>query len=237
MNRSPRSTSIVGLLSILTLISIDDLMRDMTPRATEQKPSRGHKKRARTRDQLIQAGLQVLANKGDALTISDVVAQAEVSNGTFYNYFADRDELIRVLAERSLVTIAAQSAGQVIGEDPAKRFALATSRVLLRAQQDPTWGRVILRLADHERSLRQEVGRYLQEDLAEGFARGRFTLPPDEITLDLVWGLVMLSIRRIVRDEARPELIASVVERALVALGVSTEEASELASAVLADQA
>ena len=99
----------------------------------EERPSRGHKKRERTRRQLIAAGSAVLAEKGTALTISDVVARAEVSNGTFYNYFNDRDELIDALAEHSVISLAAESALQTTDQDPARRFAVATLRVLLRA--------------------------------------------------------------------------------------------------------
>ena len=65
-----------------------------SPKATI---SRGHKKRERTRTQLLNAGIHVMAEKGEAFTVSDVVAQANVSSGTFYNYFADRDELITAL--------------------------------------------------------------------------------------------------------------------------------------------
>jgi AcrR family transcriptional regulator len=75
----------------------------MTAPQIEARPSRGHKKRERTRHQLIAAGLAVPTEKGEALTISHVVARAEVSNGTFYhyNYFADRDELIDANSWRS----------------------------------------------------------------------------------------------------------------------------------------
>jgi AcrR family transcriptional regulator len=53
---------------------------------------------------LTAAGLAVPAEKGEALTISHVVARAEVSNGTFYHsyhYFADREELINANSWRS----------------------------------------------------------------------------------------------------------------------------------------
>ena len=50
--------------------------------------TRGYRKKERTRRQLVSAGLRVLAEKGQGLTVSDVVTAAEVSNGTFYNYFA-----------------------------------------------------------------------------------------------------------------------------------------------------
>ncbi len=191
--------------------------------------TRGHKKRERTRDQLLGAALQVLAEKGEALTVSDVVARAEVSNGTFYNYFSDREELIDALAEHSLIRLAARAAHETVEQDPARRFAIATFRVLERAEQDPGWGRAVLRLADHRRSLDHAVGRYLEDDLAEGFAKRRFALEPDAITRDLMVGLIILTIRRIVRGEAPEGHVERVIVRALSTLGIARAEAAELA--------
>jgi AcrR family transcriptional regulator len=184
---------------------------------------------------LIAAGLQVLANKGESLTISNVVAEAQVSNGTFYNYFADREELIDALAEHSLVTLAARAAIQTTDRDPAQRFAFATLLVLKCATEDPTWGRVVLRLADYRRSFPREIHRYLREDLATGFDQGRFAFGPDEITLDLIVGLLMMSIRRIVRGDAGPGHAELVVERALTTLGIAKDEAAILVADATAD--
>jgi AcrR family transcriptional regulator len=202
----------------------------------EGRPSRGHKKRERTRHQLIAAGVSVLAEKGEALTISDVVARAEVSNGTFYNYFADRDELIDALAEHSLISLAAESAIQTTDQDPARRFAFATLRVLSRVAEDPTWGRAILRLLDRRRSYSRDIGGYLREDLTAGFDEGRFEFGPDAITLDVLLGLILMSVRRIVRGDAGPDHAERVLERALTILGIAKDEARTLATQAIADQ-
>ncbi|MBW2244586.1 MAG: TetR/AcrR family transcriptional regulator [Deltaproteobacteria bacterium] len=200
----------------------------MSARPLQEKPSRGHKKRARTYDQLIAAGVQVFAERGEALTISDVVAKANVSNGTFYNYFDDRDELIDALSEHSLASLAGEAALQTAEADPALRFAFATLRVLTRATEDPTWGHAILRLTDHRRSFTREVNRYLREDLASGFERGRFEFGPDAITLDAITGLITMTIRRMLRGDAGPGDVEPVVERTLTMLGISKHEATTL---------
>ena len=205
----------------------------MTRAQLEERPSRGHKKRERTRSQLLSAGVAVLAEKGAALTISDVVAAAEVSHGTFYNYFVDRDELIDALAEHSLVSLAAESALQTADRDPAQRFAFASLRVLRRAADDPTWGRAVLRLIDHRHSFSGEMGSYLREDLDAGLDAGRFEVGADEVTLDLVLGLLLMSIHRIVRGDAGPDHAERVVERALGILGIEQREARAVASRVL----
>lgn len=194
--------------------------------------SRGHRKREKTRGQLIAAGLRVLAEKGEGLTVSDIVAEADVSNGTFYNYFVDRDALFDVLAEQLALSVAAATAREPIA-DPARRFALATARVIRRAAEDPTWARVVLRLVARP-GTGPELSRYLREDLAEGFASGRFDTGPDDATLDQVAGLIVMTLRRIVEGRARPDTPRCAVERGLRALGIGADEAADLASAAVA---
>jgi AcrR family transcriptional regulator len=195
-------------------------------------PTRGHRKRAKTRRQLVAAGLRVLAAKGDALAVSDVTTEADVSNGTFYNYFSDRDALLDALAEQLLLSLAEAAASEP-NEDPAVRFAVASGRVLHRAVEDPTWGRVVLRLVNRP-SVHRNVDRYLRDDLAAGFDSGRFDTGPDDATLDQVFGLLVMTIRRIVEGEARPDAPQRAVERGLQALGVHPDESHEIAEAALA---
>jgi AcrR family transcriptional regulator len=209
----------------------------MGTRPAVAPPSRGHKKKQRTRRQLLDAGVRALAEKGEAFTVSDVVASAELSNGTFYNYFSDRDALIDALAEDSLTSLAARSAVDTAEQDPAHRLAFASARVLARASEDPTWGRAILRLADHRRSPSGALFRYLREDLATGLARGRFAFGDDDITLDSITGLLLLSLRRIVRGESAPDHVERVLERALTMLGVERGEAARLAAEAASESA
>src|SRR4051794_35502492 len=54
----------------------------------------------RTRDRLLVAGAEVFADRGyHAARVDDVVKLAETSHGTFYLYFANKEELFRALAE------------------------------------------------------------------------------------------------------------------------------------------
>jgi AcrR family transcriptional regulator len=196
--------------------------------------SRGHRKRAKTRAQLVEAGLAVLARKGEGLTVSDVAAAADVSGGTFYNYFVGRDELVDALAEHSLLALAEGAAVATADADPAVRFAVATARVLARAQQDPTWGRVVMRLVDLRARVGEGVTRYLEGDLAAGLAEGRFAVGPDVVTLDQMVGLILMGIRRIVAGKAPPAYPGAVIARALGVLGVPGAEADAIARSAAA---
>jgi len=198
----------------------------MPETAAHPRLSRGHKKRERTRRQLVEAGLAVLAEKGEALTVSDVAARAEVSNGTFYNYFTDRHDLFDALAAHTLLSLAARAASETPSQDPARRFVFATRCVLEFAEEDPVWGRAILRLVERRRGSPRETLSFLRDDLAAGLASGRFAYGPDAVTLDAVVGLISMTIRRITLGEARPGHVPQVLERGLRMLGVSADEAA-----------
>lgn len=197
----------------------------------EPRPS----KRERTRRKLIDAGLRVVAERGAALTASDVVSAADVSNGTFYNHFVDRDDFVEAVARESLKAITEGSAGDTEGTDPAWRFAVATSRVLDAAIRQPVWGRAVLRLTESSIPLHAAVQQHLRADLDEGHRIGRFTHGDDPITVDLVSGTVMASVRRLVdlsapMGDANRDVIPDVVARLLEVIGIESDEARSLAT-------
>lgn len=192
-------------------------------------------KRERTRRKLLDAGVRVLAERGDALTASDVVAAADVSNGTFYNHFLDREDFIENLARESIAAIASGSAEDTEGEDPAWRFAVASTRVLVVAVRQPLWGSAILRLAQRPNSPHDNIQQHLRADLAEGHRLGRFSHGDDPVTVDLVAGTLMASLRRLVSPDTHVDDVgvSAVVARLLEALGVEHGEARSLAMAAL----
>ena len=190
-------------------------------------PSRTERKRERTRRELLEAGREVLAEKGASLTIRDVTTAADVAVGTFYNYFQDPDDLIDAVMREELLTIMASAAGEQT-TDPAERIAQTTVRVLDRAIGDPAWGRLALRLV-HRPGEPNQLNGYLRDDLDEGRAQARFEFGADDATLDLATGLLVMSLRRIVAGAAGREVVAPVVERLLRALGIEADEAAVIA--------
>lgn len=74
-----------------------------------------------TRARLLDAGMQVLRERGyHAARVDDVVRRAGVSHGTFYLYFANKEDLFRALALQCAeeMTVMAASLGPV-GPGPA----------------------------------------------------------------------------------------------------------------------
>jgi AcrR family transcriptional regulator len=70
------------------------------PRTARHDPKR-RRQGAATRARLLEAGVRALAETGyHATRVDDIVRVAGVSHGTFYLYFANKEDLFRTLAEQ-----------------------------------------------------------------------------------------------------------------------------------------
>lgn len=203
---------------------------NLTADAPSAPLTRGHKKKSRTRQSLLDAGLEVLAERGEGFNIGDVASRAGVSHGTFYNYFRDRDELLTALVAHTVEGFASVAAREVDDADPAERFARISARALATAVSAPATVRVALRLEAAQRALVVEGSlAHLRDDLAEGHRLGRFTVPPDHGTLDVVFGALLLAARRVIEGDTDTDYRASVIARLLMSLGLPAAEADDIA--------
>jgi AcrR family transcriptional regulator len=199
--------------------------------ATAEPLTRGHKKKARTRQRLVAAALDVIADRGEAFSISEVAERAGVSNGTFYNYFDDREDLLAAIVPEALVAFADESALAVRDDDPAVRFATITSLALARATVDPERWRVLMRLgAAQTAALGGEPLRHLRADLDVGRAAGRFASGDADAVVDVVVGSLLAAARRVVSGGTSARYPAEVVEVLLRGLGLDADEASTIAA-------
>src|SRR5262245_9666933 len=155
--------------------------------------------RARTKALLLDAALRLFARQGvGATAIHEIAAEAGVANGTFYNYFRTREEVVEAasvhLAERLQDEITA-SLTQVT--DPAARMALATRRFVLQAVRDPVWAAALVRVSTGSSEPLARIAQPVLDDLRAGRKRGRFTYPNEVAALDLVTGTVIAGMRSV----------------------------------------
>ena len=212
-----------------TLSNIDRMT--IVPAPVAPALTRGHKKKARTRQLLLDTALAVIAEEGEGFSVADLAARAGVSHATFYNYFADREQLVDALVPYAVGRFAERMAVQVMATDPAERFVRISATALEAAVREPQTMRVALRLDAVQRGLLVEGPlAHLRQDLADGQAAGRFDGPADDGMLDVVLGSLLLAARRIVDGETSAQYRRSVLARLLQALGVDSAEAARLAN-------
>ena len=169
---------------------------------------------------------------GAGMTVQHVVAEADVSHGTFYNYFDDLDALVEAVAVEVLTELgdAVASAGH---PDPAQRFATASVRMLTVLGRRAELARVVLRLTSQgERE--QTFTVHLREDLAEGQGSGRFRTLPPGLAEDAVFGMFVVSFHRMVVGRWTEDRARIVVQHLLEVLGVPAADAAELVAVATA---
>jgi AcrR family transcriptional regulator len=123
-----------------------------------------------TRRKLLDAGAEVFATKGyHATRVDDVVKVAHTSHGTFYLYFANKDELFRALAEE--VAGALQELAEELGPLTADAAGRATLQAWIEQFADlyEQYGPVIRAWTEAENG-GSEFGR-LGTDVLTNFTR------------------------------------------------------------------
>ena len=182
------------------------------------------------------AAAEVIAERGEAFSITDVAERAGVSNGTFYNYFDDRDALVDQLVADMVGDFTRGAAAAVVTGDPALRFATISAMLLAWAATSPAVAHAILRLEVFQRpELDGAVFDHLRQDLADGVTAGIFTGPTDAATVDVVGGALLMAARRLVASGPDEEYQVSVVTRLLEALGVGRLKARTTAARAIAE--
>lgn len=172
------------------------------------------KKKERTRSQLLEAAARLIGDRGvDATTVNDIVTEAAVAPGTFYNYFPDLDSLLADMAATLKETIAAHTAYRSRARDPASRLAQVLRAHLSRARSDAGWARLVVRFsAVPSLNVRVALMHGLEDDIIDGIGKGQFSAEADEAALDLVIGALLSGFERVAEGH-----VADVYDRNLTA--------------------
>jgi AcrR family transcriptional regulator len=161
-----------------------------------REQSTGKKKRERTRGALLDSAISVFANKGfEATRIIDITNHAELANGTFYNYYQDKDELLRDVATGLAVEITGRINDEMEGlRHGPTRVVLATARLLQIARQEPEWVNVLLEGVFIVPELQSATVQYLRQDLEMGIEQGHFTITINLLLVNQILSLIRAAL-------------------------------------------
>lgn len=191
------------------------------------------KKRERTRSALLDSAVSVFSRKGfEAARIIDITSHANLANGTFYNYYRDKKELLHEVATGLAVEITGHINDEMEGlTHGPTRVALATARILQVARREPEWLDVFLEGVFIVPELQSATVQYLRQDLEIGVEQGHFNI---EINLLLVNQILSLLRAALLLDRAMSdETIIQTCEATLRLLGTPPELAAKQVSSVL----
>jgi AcrR family transcriptional regulator len=182
----------------------------------------GREKRARTRAQIVEAGIVLLAERPpEALTVDAIVEAAGVAKGTFYYHFQSVEELVAAVGAKLADSFDELLAPTLLGEpDPIVRMSLAFTKFLEKAINDPLWGRLVVRSAQVPAAL-GGIREHLEADLAGAIAQGRLAIQDPELAADVVMGIWLQITRGSLERRTSPELTRQALDAVLRALGAS----------------
>jgi AcrR family transcriptional regulator len=191
----------------------------------------GSGKRERTRGQLLQAAMQVFSARGVALaSLQEVAAVAGVANGTVYNHFASKDELVEQVALWLAMGLceAIDASSRDVAEG-AERMAIGNRRYLWFAQHCPAWAMLLLDIGAAEPKHFEAIGQYPLADLRLGHRQKAFRFASEAAAMDLVAGTVMRGMQTVAAGQAPKGHAEAVAATVLMGLGVAREDAIAIA--------
>jgi AcrR family transcriptional regulator len=161
-----------------------------------ERESRGSRRKRETRARLLEAALGLMAERGmEGVAINEITEAADVGFGSFYNHFESKEAIYTALMGWVFDAFADRLDQQVrLLADPAETIAVCIRHTLLRARQEPVWGRFLLREGFSKLSLSKGLGQRLLRDIQQGVEKKRFL--PDDISMCFVsaGGTVMAAI-------------------------------------------
>jgi AcrR family transcriptional regulator len=191
------------------------------------KSGRREERSAQIRVDLLAAAERLLAEKGvDRTTISDITSEAGLGFGTFYNYFASKEELYQELVLNALKLLVAsidercartddhRERLRVIAEEAAD-FAADHSDLFILLTTNPD-----VHDAAHEGV--EGLANCLKGWLQKGFDDGAFQPVDPDIVVKAIIGIYAFVLRPIARDATRRDEIKSALIRLIQGAVIGT---------------
>ncbi len=197
-----------------------------------REQSTGKKKRERTRSALLDSAISVFASKGfEATRIIDITNHAALANGTFYNYYQDKDELLRDVATGLAVEITGRINDEMEGlTHGPTRVVLATARLLQIARQEPEWINVLMEGVFIVPELQSATVQYLRQDLEMGIKQGHFNVTVNLLLVNQILSLIRTAL--LLDPQAGDNTMAQTCEAILRLLGSTPAKAMKQVSSV-----
>lgn len=205
----------------------------MSKEAIENHRTRvGAQRREKTRVRLLQSALSVFTRKGlDGTVIDDVIAEAGVSRGTFYNHFNTIGELLLALAvELSDEALAFIDPAVLHFTDPLLRFSTGTRLYMRTALYYPDWGRFVTSVGTRIAARGQLLDKCLTRDISNAIALKRVTVPNMQVARDILLGSIFYGIETLLSEPTHERHADLLVTTMLRGMGVSAADADRIAS-------
>ena len=151
------------------------------------------------RDELLEAAVRVFARKGyHTSRVSDIAAEARVSHGLVYHYFASKEDVLETIFRENWGPIAVAIGEIAESDETAQEQLRKVATLVLHAwRRDPETVRVLVREISRSPVLQERIGEFqqafdaLERVIVRGQERGELdrALEPRFATFAL-WGML-----------------------------------------------
>ena len=205
----------------------------MTEPIPSLKAPRGGRQRQRTRSALISAGQALFAARAvDSVTVDEIVDEAEVAKGSFYNHFNDKEALADAVYDLVQSDVEAQivAANHHIDDAPF-RIARALCTVIRYALDHPERLQALLSLDEQRSNVDSPLNTGVSADVRQGIDQGALRWVTSETGVLMVVGTIGSAVRHAMSGASHippPDLAEALAAALLRALGVDPERAQTL---------
>ena len=207
-----------------------------TEETTNHRTRVAASRREKTRAKLLESALLVFARKGPHAVIEDVIAQAGMARGSFYNYFRTNEELLAAVAsEINDDLVRAIDPAVQRCTDPAERIACGMRMLLHAVLRFPMVGTFMARLPFPTANSRQLGLRFMGRDLALGIHAGRFRNISQRLAADVAIGVVLGAAYAAACGPVERGYVDASARALLRALGMGDTEAARVSGLPLPD--
>lgn len=194
------------------------------------RSEQGGTRRERTRLALLRAGIELIAEERTDLSILAITQKAGVSNGSFYNFFKDRNQFFDAVAEYAVNHLAIIFDLADAPDLDSIDAAATNIRILAFAHRlVPTLSKSIVRRSPNFYTMPNELVRQLRERISAGVEDGSFHVASTESAAAIIFGASAMLGQRLHED---PELNSRIAGDDLALdllrmLGVSEQRAMQ----------
>lgn len=192
---------------------------------------RRERKAEQTRRRILEAAQKQMAQGGpESITIQAVTEGADIGQGTFYNYFKSRDELID-----SVIVDVVENLGRRLDKltagmpDAAEIYSFSLRHLMHTAVSDPVWGWFMVRLGIAQDGLLNALGPRASRDLQIGVDSGRFKINDVALASAMTFGSLLAVMHNYLDGDKTEDPSDAYAESLLRMVGISPEEAHEIA--------
>ncbi|QGZ93812.1 TetR/AcrR family transcriptional regulator [Terricaulis silvestris] len=195
--------------------------------AADFRTRTGQARRARTRSKILTAAFDLFDARGiEKVTVDDIRTAAGLARGSFYNYFATYEDLLKEMARLIARQIThEQSVYYDAVPDLAERTWSNLRYAILRVASDRPCAEILVRIIPLVGPISDTMRERADRDLARAIDSGAVKTPSPDIALDFGYGVATMMLHRSLQGNLSADDLRAAGLMFLRALGVEEAKA------------